>query len=190
MVTAILERRYQTRSIAHRDGKLLRRHQPSVRLPQNLFHDVQQLPHVARPAVSLECAERIFGELQLAAGATEKVSHERLDVLRPLPKRRDVQVDDAQPIQKVLAELAGGNQLVEIAVRCRHYANVEARLRVIRAHRLDFPVLEKSQQEGLHAEAHFTDFIEEQRATMCELELAALVAVGAGEASLDVPEQL
>src|SRR3954454_4458907 len=94
------------------------------------------------------------------------------------------------PTQKAIADLAGGNQIVEIAVRCRHYANVEARLRVIRAHRLDFPVLEKSQQEGLHAEAHFTDFIEEQRATMCELELAALVAVGAGEASLDVPEQL
>ena len=61
---------------------------------------------------------------------------------------------------------------------------------VVRADGLDLAVLEKPQQQRLHAQAHLADFVEKQRAAMRELELAALVAVGAGEAALDVAEEL
>ena len=42
----------------------------------------------------------------------------------------------------------------------------------------------------LHAQAHLADLVEEDRAPVRGLQLARLVAVGAGEAALDVAEQL
>ena len=56
--------------------------------------------------------------------------------------------------------------------------------------RLDFAILQKSQEERLHAKAHFADFVEKQRPVLRELDLPPLVAVGAGKAALDVSEQL
>ena len=60
----------------------------------------------------------------------------------------------------------------------------------MRADRLDLARLEESQEQRLHPQAHLADFVEEQRAAVGHLQLAALVAVGAGEAALDVAEQL
>ena len=50
--------------------------------------------------------------------------------------------------------------------------------------------LEEAQQQPLHAQRHLADLVEKDRALVGELELAGLVAVGAGEAALDVTEQL
>jgi hypothetical protein len=50
--------------------------------------------------------------------------------------------------------------------------------------------LEKTQQQALHAKRHLADFIEEHHPRVGRFELAGLVAVGAGEAALDVAEEL
>ena len=55
---------------------------------------------------------------------------------------------------------------------------------------MDFAVLQEAQQDALHARAHLPELVEEQGAAVGELQLAQLVAVGAGEAALHVPEQL
>ena len=134
--------------------------------------------------------QRLVREAEIALGDREEMLHQRLHVLGPLPERRHVEVDDAQPVQQVLAELAGGDELVQVAIGGGDHAHVDPRLRVVGADRLDLAVLEKPQQQRLHAQAHLADFVEKQRAAMRELELAALVAVGAGEAALDVAEEL
>ena len=59
---------------------------------------------------------------------------------------------------------------------------------LVRSDRLDFAGLEEPQQQRLHAQAHLADFVEEQRAACASCELSRLVAIGAGEAALDVPE--
>ena len=64
------------------------------------------------------------------------------------------------------------------------------RLHVVGADGLHLAVLEEPQQQRLHAQAHLADFVEEQRAAVRQLQLAELVAVGAGEAALHVAEQL
>ena len=158
--------------------------------PQQLLYGVQQFADVARPAVSLECLKRVIGERQRSLRPLEKMRRQRLDVFGPLAKWRHVEMDDLQPVQQVLAELAGRHQVAQVAVGGRDHPNVDARLRLIRTHGLDLAVLEKPQQERLHAQAHLADFVQEQRAAMRQLELAALVAVGAGEAAFDVSEQL
>ena len=52
--------------------------------------------------------------------------HQRVNVLGPLPERRHVEVDDAQPVQEVLAELAGGDEVVQVAIGGGDDANVHA----------------------------------------------------------------
>ena len=55
---------------------------------------------------------------------------------------------------------------------------------------LDFAGLEEPQQQALHPQRHLADLVEEDRAVVGHLELAGLVAIGAGEAALDVAEEL
>ena len=49
---------------------------------------------------------------------------------------------------------------------------------------------EEAQQESLHPQGHLANFIQEDRAAIGELELARLVAIGAGKTSLHVTEEL
>ena len=115
---------------------------------------------------------------------------QRLNVIGSLAQRRHGQVDDAQPVQQVFTELTGRDVIGQVPVGRGDHADVDARLRVVRADGLDLAVLEKPQEQRLHPQAHFADFVEEQRAPVRELELPPLVAVGAGEAALHVSEEL
>ena len=55
---------------------------------------------------------------------------------------------------------------------------------------LDFSRFQESQEQPLHAQGHFPDFIHEDRAVVGDLELAGLVTERAGEAAAHVAEQL
>ena len=99
-------------------------------------------------------------------------------------------MDDAQPVQEVLTELPGGDEIVQVAIGGGDHAHVDRRLRLVRPDGLDLAVLEKSQQPRLHAQAHVADFVEKQRTPMRELELAAFLGAGAGDVSFDVSEEL
>ncbi len=79
---------------------------------------------------------------------------------------------------------------LQVPVRRRHHAHVGRLGHPLGADLLDFAGLEEPEQETLHAQRHLADFVEEDGAVVGHLELAGLVAVGAGEAALDVPEQL
>ena len=61
---------------------------------------------------------------------------------------------------------------------------------VVGADRLDLAGLEEAEQQRLHAQRHLADFVEEHRAAVGRLEQAGLVAIGVGEAALDVAEEL
>ena len=60
----------------------------------------------------------------------------------------------------------------------------------IRPDLLQLSGLEEAQQQALHPHRHLADLVEKHRALVGVFELAGLVAVGAGEAALDVAEQL
>src|SRR5262249_36790031 len=59
-----------------------------------------------------------------------------------------------------------------------------------RADFLQLSGLHEAQQQTLHPQRHFADLVEKDAPAVRHLELALLVAVGPGEAALDVPEQL
>jgi hypothetical protein len=101
-----------------------------------------------------------------------------------------VDVDHAEPIEEILAELAGSDTLGEVAVRGGNDPDVDAARPLVGPDALQLTLLEKAKQKRLHPEAHLAHFVEEERAAIRRLQLADLVAVRAGEAALDVSKEL
>src|SRR5262249_30865347 len=78
----------------------------------------------------------------------------------------------------------------EVSVRRRDHPDVAGHLDAVGADALDFSVLEKPEQERLHAQGHLADFVEKDRAVLRLIEPAALVAVRSRKAAAYMPEQL
>ena len=120
----------------------------------------------------------------------EQVVDQDRDVFATLAERRNVDVNDAQPVEQVLAELALGDALGKVAVRRRDDADVRVPRGAVRADRLDFSRLQEAEEERLHAQAHLAHFVEKEGPAVRELQLARLVAIRPGEAAFDVAEEL
>ena len=167
------------RKIFQSDRRLLRE-------PDQLLDDVLQLPNVAGPAVA---HQRLLRACATSAErrAREEVFRQGRNVFGTFAKRRHLDLDDPQPIEQVFPELAGGDALRQIAVGGRDQADVDC-LRLLAADGLDFAALEKSQQQGLHPQAHLADFVEKQRAAVGQLQLAGTIAIGARETAARVPK--
>ena len=110
-------------------------------------------------------------------------------VFDPVAQGRHDDVDNAEAVEQILAELSRGHALREIAIGRRDDADVHVPRRLL-SDRLDFAALQKSEQHRLHSQAHLADFVQEQGAAVGFLDHAAAIAVGAGEAAPHVSEQL
>ena len=162
---------------------------------RDALDDVLELADVAGPVVLGQQAHRLRRNLaRRVAGTTcemrQKMRRQRGNVLAPLAQRRHRQVNDVEAIEQVLAKRALGDHVAQVAVGRRDDADVDAADDAVGADLLQFAGFQKPEQQALHAQGHLADFVEEHRAPVGELELAELVAVGAGEAALDVTEQL
>ena len=111
------------------------------------------------------------------------------DVLAALAQRRHLDPHDVQPVEQVGAEAAGLHLGLEVAVRGRDHAHVDAR-RLLVAQPLELPVLDRAQQLGLPLQRHRTHLVEQQRAAIGELEAAVAIGGRAGERALAVAEEL
>ena len=102
---------------------------------------------------------------------------------------RNVDLENTQAEEQVLAELTGGNQRTERPVGGRDHPDVGLpRWRV--AHRSHFTVLDGSQKLHLEARCNIADLVQEHRAPVRQLEKPLAVSYPAGERPLDVPEEL
>ena len=110
------------------------------------------------------------------------------DVGRTVAQRRDLQVDDVETKQQVLAECAFAHGVGEVAVRGGDDADID-RHRLGAADAVDDALLDRAQQFGLQADVHLGDFVEQQRAAGRFLELADAAGDRAGEGALLVAEQ-
>ena len=163
-------------------------------LDDETLHGVFELADVARPGVLAQRRHRVVRDALHHGGpvgeSLQEVIDQLGDVLTTLAKRRHHQVDDVEPVEQVLAKLAVGDHRAEVAVRRGDHPDVHARAGAVRPDLLQLPGLEEAQQQALHAHRHLADLVEKHRALVGVFELAGLVAVGAGEAALDVAEQL
>ena len=111
------------------------------------------------------------------------------NVFAAIAKRRHNDVDDIETVEQVLAESALLDHLPQVPVRRGDDTDVHNASASVGTHLLEFAGLEESQKQSLHPQRHLPDFVEENRPHVGRFELTRLVAVGAGEAALHVPEQ-
>src|SRR6266540_6277949 len=114
---------------------------------------------------------------------------EQRQVVEPLPERGKAELDALQPVEEVLAELTLGDQLLEVLVGRGDDADVDVD-GFDAADALDPALLERAQDLHLHAERHVADLVEEERASLGQLEAAGPRPDGAREGAALVPEQL
>ena len=98
------------------------------------------------------------------------------DVAGALAQRRQLDVDDAEAEEEVLAEAAALDVLAEVAVGGRDDARVERDRSRVPPTRVDALLLEHAQQLDLHLERHVADLVEQERAALGQLELARVAA--------------
>src|SRR5690606_6625707 len=113
-------------------------HDSIARQPSEPLYDIAELPDVARPVVTLkhlhgggrELADR---KARMPAFLDE-MPHERRDVATPVAKRRQVDRDNVETVEEVLAKAPVGNKRAHIAVRGGNNADVGLQ-RLAAAHR-------------------------------------------------------
>src|SRR5229473_3563189 len=146
---------------------------------------IAELTDVAGPAVM---QQRVFGVARETGRRTadrapdvlQKCVGEEGNVRRPLPQRRQANVEDVQAIVQILAERATIHRLSEVPVRRSDDANVG--LQKTRATQsLKLALLQHAQKLCLGGQAHLADLVEEQYATSRQLDLSGLGLLRAGK---------
>ena len=90
---------------------------------------VFELPDVAGPRVSPQRLQRFGAETRdLPAGLLgldlQEVLGEHDDVTNPLPKRRQLDADDVDPVVEVLSERTGGDEPLQRFVRGENHPDI------------------------------------------------------------------
>ena len=152
---------------------------------------VLELAHVARPGVARHHLERVRRERERLAGRVllEEVGGEQRQVIAAIAERRDLQHDDVEPVEQILAEPVLLHGRTEIDVGRGDHADVDG-ARGAPADRPHLALLEDAQQARLDGHRHVADLVEEQRAAVGLDEHARAIGGGASERALRVPEQL
>ncbi len=101
---------------------------------------------------------------------------------------RHGQLHHVQPVKQVLAETAGFDFLLQVAVGRGEDAGVDVDFGV-RADSLETSVLRDAQEFGLKLLGHVGDFIEENRAAVGHLKAADALGDGAGKGALFVSKK-
>jgi hypothetical protein len=120
------------------------------------------------------------GAIQFFCGHAHKVRRELGDVFAPFAQGWNLDGENTEAIEQILAETPGLHFLFQIAVRGGDNADIDlAGARVANA--LDFLLLQNPQKLGLHRLGDFSNLVQEQRAAVGEFESAWFVADRAGE---------
>src|SRR5262249_31098125 len=112
---------------------------------------------------------------------------EARDVLAPFAERGHRDLDDAQPVEEILAETALPDELREALVRRGEDAHVHGDARAA-AHALDLALLKDAQELRLDREGRVRDLVQEDGPRARELEASRARVDSRGDAFLDAEE--
>jgi hypothetical protein len=157
------------------------------------FHGVFELADVAGPLVVHHEAEGFGGELGRGKAVffgveLEVVGGEERDVFLAAAERWELEGDDVEAVEEVLAEAAFLDGLLEVDVGGGDDADVDLDL-LVAADVHEAAVLKDAEDLGLHVHAHGADLVEEEGATVGYFEEAFLGGDGGGEGSALVAEE-
>src|SRR5919198_4378781 len=110
------------------------------------------------------------------------------DLFAPFPQWRKVDGDHVQAVKQVFAKKTLLHGFFQGPVGRGQYADIESSI-VVAAQARELAVLQDAQQLGLRRGMHLADLIQEDGPAVGLLELAQLLALGAGESAGLVSEQ-
>src|ERR1700683_374308 len=153
-----------------------------------------QLSNITRPRmVEKDLHRHRLEAFQLLAIALrrlpEKMMREERNIFLALAKRREVDLDSVQTEKEILAKAATGDLHLDVGVRGGEDANVHPASGG-RAHAFELARFEGAQELGLEIHRNVCNFIEEERATVGQLETSHAIGFRVGEGALDVTEEL
>ena len=137
---------------------------------------LRKLSDVSRPVIleeRLSCLARqpSGGPAERPADLLQKGLAQRHDVGRTFAQRRNLDVEDPEAVEQVLAKVAALDGFAQVAVGGGDDADV--RLQEARpAEPLELAFLQHPQELGLRGQTHLADLVEEQHAARRQLHLA------------------
>src|SRR5271166_3829866 len=127
------------------------------------------------------------GAAEFQRGLFHEASREHREVLTPLAQRRNGDRELGEAIVEVGAEAGGGYAGLQLFVGGGNQANIEGR-KLDAAERAQLALLDHAQQLDLGGGRKVANLVKEQRTTLGGLEIAGLLAIGAGESALMIAE--
>lgn len=115
--------------------------------------------------------------------------NQQRNVLDPFAQGGYCQRKNFEPIVKILSELAFGDTFFQVLVGRGDDPYIDLD-RVGAADALELAFLEHTEQFDLRAGWNFSDLIQEQGSTVCDLEKPFLLTNGSGESTLFMTEEL
>ena len=110
---------------------------------------------------------------ELGAVAIQEQAGQLWQIVDPLPQRRQLDRDDVDPVEQILAEGACLDSLFQVCVRRDDQSEVGPD-QLATADPFDLALLNRAEQLRLQIKAEVSDLVEKQGATSRQLELAQL----------------
>lgn len=131
-----------------------------------LFQGLEQFPDIARPVVTGQGLDKIWGnaleiDVRPIAQPGDRVHHQFEHILFPLAQRRQVDRQRLEPEEQVASEGTGLDALFEVAVGRGHHPEITG-LFLRGANRSESALLQHPKKGLLHRKRQFTDFIEKK----------------------------
>ncbi len=158
------------------------------------FDGVAELADVAGPGPGAEAVvpgglDAGDGVAVFVLGAGDEAVGEGTDVVGAVAEGGELDDDDVEAVEEVLAEGAVGDGGMEVAVGGGDEADIDLEgLRAADAH--DFAVFEDAEELDLDGGGGVADLVEEEGAALGALEGPAVEGRGTGEGPFFVPEEL
>src|SRR6266850_2110125 len=91
---------------------------------------------------------------------------ELTNVATPIPKRRDLNGNDIEPVEQICAEATVPEGCGEVLVRRREHSDIDE-YRLVSTDAFEFPLLKDAQQGDLRFRRQLSDLIQKDRAAVC-----------------------
>jgi hypothetical protein len=174
--------------------QVVRLNPPGTGEDHGALDDVAQLSYVARPAVAAHqplgvIADPLDARAVLGVELPYEVLREQVNIALTLPKRRQGDGEDVEPVEQVAAQgpLLDRGERIPVGGGGHPHVEVHFAAPTDPSHG---PALEHAQELGLQSQRHLGDLVEEERAAVGQLEAPGARCNGTGESPLFVAEEL
>ena len=159
----------------------------------NLFRNVLQLTHIARPRIGHKHRPGIFCELDsrhpvLLCKVRGKLAEQQGNVVATLTQGRYLDGNGIQTIEQVFAKTSFSNGLSQIHIGSRNNADIGL-LHFGRTYLNIFATFQDTQQTGLGSHRKFTDLIQEDGSSIGFGKITVTVTNGTRKGTLFMTEQ-